>query len=310
MRIECDIEGFDPQPILFSFFDSVMKDAAKRIALDPDAVDRVIIVSPDRFGKAVDSIRSGAIYTNTMTAVAAGKTIARRNAAGRIVSDIVLQRCLFESIAEALTLFQSPGDWDIHQQEALYVICHEFGHVSDYLSRNDDFEVPDPRSRPFSIKKTAHFYGNIVLTEYAACRNSSSVMTDSLFVHELNEAANRMSACSRHVNYFLDNPDGLTPRALAHTACQDAWFIMVELAKLYGHAMGNAERDASVSMIEVSLLKHEPLGAALTRIGNSYPNWNVPNLVAQLTTIWHRYSEISNVRFAVQDNDADLMVPV
>lgn len=310
MRIECDIAGLDPQPaLLFLFFDSVMRDAAKRIALDPDAVDRVIVVSPDRFGKAVDAVRPGEMYTNTINAVAVGKTIARRSA-GRIVSDIVLQHWLFEFIGQALTVFQSCSDWNIYQQQALYIVSHELGHALDHALRNDDSEVNDPRSRPFSIKETAHYYGNVVLTEYAACRNSSPVMTDALFGHELYEATKRMSVCRRQANYFLANPDDLTPRALAHTACQDAWFIIAELAKLYGHAKGNAERDASVSTKESSLLQHSLLGAALTQIGDSYPNWDVPNIVAKLTTIWHRYSETANVRFSPQDSESDLMVPI
>ena len=97
MRVECDIEGIDPKPVLFDFFNRVLQHAAGRVSLDPKVVGRVIIVSPDRFGRAVASVRPGAKHTDTETAVAAGKTIARREG-GQGVSDIVLQCSLFGAL--------------------------------------------------------------------------------------------------------------------------------------------------------------------------------------------------------------------
>lgn len=59
MRIECDIEDIDPQPVLFAFFERALRHSAHRISFDLDLIDRVVIVSPDRFGAAVTSVKAG-----------------------------------------------------------------------------------------------------------------------------------------------------------------------------------------------------------------------------------------------------------
>lgn len=309
MRIECDIEATDPKPELFRFFDRVLRHAAGRISLNLTKIGRVVIVSPDRFGAAVDSIRPGATYTNTDTMVAGGKTFPRCDG-DRVVSDIVFQVCLFESLAPVLADPPTSSDWGVDQQQALYIITHEFGHAIDHTLRNDASEVANPSARPFSIRETADYYGSIVPTEYAACRNSASVMTDPLFSHEMQEAANRMTACGRQVNHYLDNPDGLTPRAMAHFVCQGAWFYMVELTKLYGYAIGVADREAAVRELETELLDGAPLGGFLDRIGAAYPNWDVPSQIEELTAIWHRYTALSGVQFVSRDHGPDEMVHV
>ena len=89
-------------------------------------------------------------------------------------------------------------------------------------------------------------FGNIALTEYAACRNAAcrnaaSVMSEALFIHEMQEATNRMTECCKEVTHYLHNRELKTPRVLAHIVCQNAWLIMVELTKLYGHAVGSRE---------------------------------------------------------------------
>jgi hypothetical protein len=191
MRVECDIEGLDPQPVLFEYFEGVLRHAAARMSLDLDTIGRVIVASPDRFGRAVDSIKPGATHTNNDIAVAGGKTLPRAEG-HRVVSDIVLQVCLFESLVPVFGDPSAPGRWEVDQQQALYVISHELGHAQDHTLRNDASEIPDPRTRPFSIAETAAYYGSIVLTELAACRNSVSVMTDTLFNHDMQEAGSRM----------------------------------------------------------------------------------------------------------------------
>jgi hypothetical protein len=179
----------------------------------------------------------------------------------------VLQCSLFGALAQVLSDPPMASHWDVDQQQAIYIICHEFGHAIDHTLRNDASDVADPRANPFSIKETADYYGNIVPTEYAACRNSASVMTDSLFNHELREAGLRMIECSRQVNHYLDNPDELTPRALAHLVCQGAWVYMAELTKLHGYAAGVTDRKAAVRQLETELLNCVPLGDFLDRIG-------------------------------------------
>jgi hypothetical protein len=304
MRIECDIEGIDPQPVLFEFFDRVVRYAAGRVSLDLDTIGRIVIVSPERFGAAVDSIRSGATHTNTDTAVAGGKTIARRDGE-RVVSDIVLQCSLLGALTEVLGNPPTSADWGVDQQQAIYIICHEFGHAIDHSRRNDVSEVADPRARPFSIRETAEYYGSIVPTEFAACLNSASVVAEPLFSHETQEAVNRMTECGRHVNHYLDNPDELTPRALAHLVCQGAWVHMVELTKLYGYTAGIAARKAAIRHLETELLEETPLCDFLDRIGVTYPNWDVTKLIEELTAIWHRYSGLSSVRFVAGNNGPD-----
>ena len=198
----------------------------------------------------------------------------------------------------------------MNQQQAIYIICHEFGHALDHALRNDVSEIADPHERPFSIKETADYYGSIVPTEYAACRNSAFVMTDPLFSHEVQEAANRMTECGRQVNHYLDNPDELTPRALAHFVCQGAWVYMVELTKLFGYTAGVAEREAAVRRLEAELMEGTPLGDFLDRTGGTYPNWDIPSQIEELTSIWHRYAALSSVRFVARDDGPDEMADV
>ncbi|MHB0958789.1 MAG: hypothetical protein ACYC0X_15410 [Pirellulaceae bacterium] len=309
MRIECDIEGIDPTPELFRFFDRVLRHAAGRVSLDLTTIDRVVIVSPERFDAAVDSIRPGATHTNTETMVAAGKTFPRCDG-DQVVSDIVFQVCLFESLAPVLADPPTSSDWGVDQQQALYIVTHEFGHAIDHALRNDALEVANPRARPFSIRETADYYGSIVPTEYAACRNSASVMTDSLFSHEMQEATNRMTACGRQVNHYLDNPDELTPSAMAHFVCQGAWFYMVELTKLYGYASGVPDCEAAVRELETELIDGPPLGGFLDCIGATYPNWDVSSQIEELIAIWHRYTALSGVQFVARDHGPDEMVDV
>jgi hypothetical protein len=269
-------------------------------------IDRVFIVSPDRFGAAVARICPGTIHTNTETMVSAGKTLPRR-VDTRIVSDIVFQSSLFEDLAEVLSDPPASTQWDIDQQKASYIICHEFGHALDYYLRSDVASVPDPRARPFSIKETSEFYGQIVLTEYAACRNTALAMTNALFHNEMQEAEQRLRECTHQVNHYLLNPGELTPRALAQFACQGAWFPMVEFAKFYGYASAKPEYREAVLGLETIVANGAPLGDALDRIGSSYPNWNISNHINELTSIWHSYACLSNVRFVVRDDESDVM---
>lgn len=306
MHVEFDIEGIDPQPELFAFSERVLRNAAHRVSIDLSTVGRVVIVSPERFGTAVESIKPGATHTNTETLVAGGKTFPRRKCE-RVVSDIVLQCSLLETLADVLGDPPASTHWRIDQQQAMYVISHEFGHALDHTLRNDASEVADPRSRSFSIRETAYYYGSIVLTEYAACRNSASVMTDPLFDHEMQEAGNRMKACAEQVRQFLDKPEELTPRALAHFTCQGAWLNMVELSKLYGHATRNVDLEIVVRQLEMELIEGTLLGDTLERIGSIYPNWDIPDLVADLTTIWHRYAALCSVRFVTNESGTDEM---
>lgn len=306
MRLECDIEGLVPQPILFEFFERVLRHSSHRVSFDTALIDRVFIVSPDRFGAAVATIRPGTTYTNTETMVSAGKTLSRR-VGTRIVSDIVYQSSLFEDLAEVLGDPPASTQWDIDQQKASYIICHEFGHALDYYLRNDVASVPDPRARLFSIKETSDFYGEILLTEYAACRNSALAMTNALFHNEMQEAGQRLRECIHQVKHYLLYPEKLTPRALAQFVCQGAWFPMVEFAKFYGYASANAEYRKAVLELETGVANGAPLGDALDRIGSSYPNWDIPSHIPELTSIWHSYTCLSSVRFVVRDDGADMM---
>jgi hypothetical protein len=306
MIIQCDIKGIEPHPVLLKFFDRVLREAAGRVSLDLATIDRVVIVSSDRFGAAVDSIKSGATHTNTATAIAVGKTISRRDGS-RVVCDIVLHSSLFEVLVKVLGSGPASNLWGLDEERAIYVICHEFGHAIDHNRRNDASEFPDPRARPFSIQETADYYGRIVETEYAACRNSASVMTEPLFSNEMQEAANRMTECCRQVKQCLENSTTLTPPALAHSVCQGAWLYMVELTKLYGHANGVAGREAGVRTIETELLEGTPLGDFLDSIGATYPHWDTQSQIGELTVIWQKYAKLSGVQFVAHDSGPDEM---
>lgn len=308
MRFECDISGIDPQPHLLGFFQRVLDQAAERVALDKATVGRIIIASEDRFGPVVRSIKPGAGHTNTQTAVAGGKTIPRRDG-DRVVSDIVLWCDPLGALVKVLGDPPTSSHWGVDQQRALYVVCHEFGHARDHADRRDSSETPDPRNGPFLIGPTAAYYGDMVLTEYAASRIAAPVMQIALFDDEMREARQRMLGYLDLVNQYLDDANALTRRALAHTVCQGAWVFMVELAKLYGHASGDQARTEVVRSFEGELLDAAPLGDALADFGRTYPDWNVPTQVERLTGIWQQYAGIFGVRFVRRDEGPDDFEP-
>jgi hypothetical protein len=304
MYVECDIEGIDPQPILFEFFERVLKYALQQVAIDSSTIGRVIIVSPGRFSAAVASLNPGAISTNTNTYVAAGKTLMRWDG-DRVISDMVLQSSLFGALSEVLSDPPSSTEWGVEQQQAIYIICHECGHALDFMLRNGTPEIPDPRTNPFSVRETADYYATIVLDEYAACRNAVSVMTDPLFNYEMQEAGKRMTECARQVRWYLDTPGQLTPTALAHFVCQGTWLMLAELSKQYGHSIHHTNRKAVVHQLEAELVEETPLGDTLDRIENTYPNWNTPDLVADLATVWQGYTRLFSVRFISHEDRPD-----
>lgn len=305
MKIECRVTGLEhPNANLMTFFKKVLEHAARELALDKSMIGRVIIASHDRFGSAVSSIKPGETFTDNETAVAAGKTIPRLNA-GKVVSDIILQSSLFEVLVDVLSDSPVSGDWRVDQQQALYVICHEFGHAQDHTLRADAFEVSDPRSAAFKIESTADYYGSMVLTEYAACRNAAAAMTAPLFGHEMQDAVGRIVHEKKEVNHYLDNPNLLTRRALAHTVCQGVWLIMVELTKLYGHAGGESGRVEKVNVLEHSLLRATRLADVLTRYGDAYPNWDTQSQIEELIDLWQEFSGIFRVRFIACDGLQD-----
>lgn len=295
MLFECDITGIDPQPHLLAFFRRVLDHAADTVALDKGTVGRVIIASDDRFGPAVQSIKPGAGYTNSNTSIAGGKTIPRRDG-DRVMSDIVLWCDPLGALVDVLADPPTSNDWGVDQQRALYVVCHEFGHAQDYALREDTADTPDPRAADFSINDTANYYGEIVMTEYVACRNAVSAMTVPLFNDEMQEARGRMVEYQKQVNHYLDNPDELTRRALAHFVCQGAWVIMAELAKLYGHTNGIEQR-AAVRALEETLLNENSLGDTLDRHGKAYPRLTTPGQIKELTDLWQKYAGVFGVRF-------------
>lgn len=296
MRIDCRITDLDPQPPLQTFFGHVLAYATKTTSLDEAAIDRVIIASADRFGDAVNSVRAGATHTDNDNGVAGGKTIPRRSGNG-VVSDLILQSFLFDSLCEVLSDPPTCNHWGIDQQQALYVICHELGHSQDYSIRADVSDIPDPRPSAFSIDNTAKYYGNILLSEYAACRNSVSQMTDMLFDHALQEADDRMVQNQQLVTSYVNNPNQFSRNAIAHVLCQGAWVVMVELAKLYGHVNGLENRLTAVCGMENALLKKTPLGDKLKVYGEAYPQWDIPSQTRELSDIWQVYSRVFGVRF-------------
>ena len=290
MQIECHITDIDPSPDLLTFFQNVLEHAAEKISLDRGTIGRVIIASYNLFGSAVSLIKPGATHTDNETGVAGGKTFPRVDG-DVVVCDIVLQASLFNTLGEVLSIPPISHDWKADHEQALYVICHEFGHAMDHAIRTDVAEVPDPRSADFSITDTANYYGNIVLDEYAACKNAAVVMTETLFDYEMSEASGRVTDYQTQVSQYLGDPDQLTRRALAHFVCQGAWVIMVELAKLYGHTNCVSDRREAVCNIEDGLLGATPLTDILNRYESSYPNWDTPSQVMELAKTWHMYGD-------------------
>lgn len=65
-----------------------------------------------------------------------------------------------------------------------------------------------------------------------------------------------------------------------------------------------------LSFLPVGVLDAAPLGGFLDRIGATYPNWDVPSQIEELTAIWHRYTALSGVQFVSRDHGPDEMVHV
>ncbi len=244
MQIEYDITEFVPQPHLIELFRRFVTAAAERSGTNSKTVGRVVICSVDRYGPIIASISPGASYTNNETAMGVGKTLPRR-VDGTVVSDIVLRADLFAAFGEVPDGEISLTEWPSKVQQIFYALCHEFGHVRDYALRAELHDAIDPRSGPFSISETAEYYGQIVLTEFAACRHASAVVTKALFDFQMADAAERLQATQKQAHEYQENQNDCTRRVLCHVACQAAWVFLVELTKLYGDGTGRSDRGSS-----------------------------------------------------------------
>jgi hypothetical protein len=276
----------------------------RRLALESDAVERVIIASPDKYGQAIARIRPGSGYTENNIAVGVGKTIPRVSA-GRVVSDIALQTCIFESLVPVWSEVPTPESWDPEQQLFIYVVGHEFGHARDHLLRSDAFEWDDPRPHDFSIQNAANYYASIVLTDFAACLNASSMMTQGLFKWELIEATKRIVSYKQDATKYLSARDTYNRRVVAHVVCQYAWVTMLELAKLYGHAKGNTAIRTAVQNPERSLVNENCVGNVLDGYGEAYPNWNSELQIQELISVWEKYVSLVGVKFVRHEGRPD-----
>ena len=305
MLIEHDIREFVVQPHVIEVFERFVTAAASRINLDPQAVGRVIICGESRYGPTIATLKAGDGFTNNDLALGVGKTIPRAQGAA-VVSDVVLRADLFGAFADVPPGTLDPATWSADVQQSFYVICHEFGHVQDHALRKDTFDPPDPRPGPFSISATADYYGGIVLTEFAACRNAAPVMTQSLFDYEMQTTVERLRGIQVQTNEFLDGSGGLTRRALAHTVCQAAWVFLVELAKLYGHGHCTPAIAAEVRDFEGDLLGAAPLTNSLAEFDATYPHRDIPSQIPVLIEVWQRYGQdVFGVEFVRHQGTVD-----
>lgn len=304
MQIEHDITEFVPQPHLIELSRRFVTAAAELAAVSPEAVGRVIVCSEERYGPIIAEIGQGARYTSNETAVGVGKTLPRR-VDGSVVSDIVLRMDIFGAFAGVPDGALSPADWPAEVQQIFYAICREFGHARDYALRGE-LHGDDPRSGPFFIAETAEYYGQIVLTEFAACRNTSSMLTRRLFDLQMSAARKRLQAAQRQANEWLSNPDDHTRRALSHFVCQVAWVFLTELAKLYGDATGQGDLAEEIRTLERELLEETPLTDVLDAYSAAYPAWNTPDHIEELTEVWRRYGrELFAVEFVRRGGGPD-----
>lgn len=301
MPLECRITDLEPQPHLLDFFSSVLDEAARKVGADPTVVGRVVVASEDQFGDAVRSVRAGASHTNTSVALAVGKTLPRFDG-DDVISDIVLNSSVFEMIGAG---FNDPANYRTMGDQGFYVVCHELAHARDYATRRDAASLPDPRSDTFSVAGAARYYGSIVLTEFAACRLAATGMTDAYFRHELGEVGGRLQHCVRETNEFLDEPGKLTRGALAHNVCQSTWVVIVELAKLFGHATGRPDREQEACEIADAFGDSTALRTTLAYYGETYPKWTTELQVDELTNHWSRYAGIFGVRFVTRSDGSD-----
>ncbi len=308
MQIERDIVEFVPQPHVIELFRRFVTAAAERVSVNPKAVDRVVICSEERYGPVIASISPGAGYTNNETAVGVGKTLPRR-VGSAVVSDIVLLMDIFGAFATVPDGDLSPADWPADVQQVFYALCHEFGHACDYALRGNLHDDADPRSGQFFVVETAEYYGQIVLTEFAACRHASPVVTAPLFDLQMREAGERLQAAQRQANEWLRNPDGHTRRALSHFVCQGGWVFLTEMAKLYGNATGRDDLAEEVRTLERELLVGAPLTNVLDAYGAAYPAWDTPDQIEKLTAVWQCYGrELFRVEFVRRGEGPDDIV--
>lgn len=305
MQIEHDIIEFIPQPHVIELFRRFVTAAAERASVNPEAVDRVVICSKERYGPIIASISRGAGYSNNETAVGVGKTLVRR-VDGGVVSDIVLLMDLFGAFAAVPDGDISPTDWPTDVQKIFYALCHEFGHARDYVLRGVIHDTADPRSGQFFIAETAEYYGQIVLTEFAACRHASPVVTPPLFDLQMRDAGETLQAAQRQAREWLSKPGDHTRRALSHFICQIAWVFLTELAKLYGDATGRDKLAEEVRTFERELLAGTPLTDVLDEYSAAYPAWNTADQIEELTEVWRRYGrELLRVEFVRRGEGPD-----
>jgi len=220
---------------------------AQQVGVDFDAIDEVLVATPDRFRELVVRFDPTGSYTNARGLVAAGKTIAHRKPGLAVTNSILLQYGVAREILDApVKLGKNYDSWPAEQQRCHYVLFHELGHCLDHARRTeptDDGTFRDAagrRSVNRRLKEMCRYNYTMLLSELAACAHAGFAYTDGIrqldcqmndefMTRQLSDVL-RMTVETPHaIEQILDEAMGLS------------WFILFQHAKFSGAMIGNSE---------------------------------------------------------------------
>lgn len=211
---------------------------AEVVGVDLAQIARVIVADEPSYGPAIRDLTTGPIdrtHTDTEFHKGVAKTVLLPGGThGLVFRDFVAHLAslrlaqLNGADIEGMALSESGPEL------GLYIVCHELGHVRDDIVRSNRLPASASRNDRFSSEAIAQEYTPIILSEYAACRHSAALMTDSVFRDEIaNFADDFASVGARLVAQVRDYQAGRVElNAFAGSVAHATWVLMVQATKL------------------------------------------------------------------------------
>lgn len=305
-----DLEAEESLVQSVQFFLTFCADA---IGLDLQTVETIYIADDSNYSDAIHSVDPTASFTKDNELIGVGKAISRAEDSGEVVHSIVLRNWLVNAALSGSISGLPVDEWELPQQEGLYVICHELGHCIDNRDRRVlDFPKLRDGNEEFSIDRVARYFSQLLACEFSACVHSARIVQPALHALHISDFIEQMADTKHRLMQFKAKYDqgGLSLYEFAYQVSGGFWFILIQFAKLVGNAIGNDQNtidQASFGPNADSQL--EILHKLQTNLSNTwshYPNWPSEVIIKEWTECWNALC-LANGFLFVHGEDCDAL---